>query len=184
MTSLLQPPGSRVRSSSIPTLVALQEEIHFSPPKLAINGSGTPSDARKYSDSNLPSATAYTNLSASQKPEKASRRSSLGLGLLGGKNVSNKTDKSGKRRSSIAVVFLGRRNSKVCKKIKIKTDIRSSDDLFCYKKLTRTFRNSTVERAGNGEGWKVSEIFGIRHGKWSASDYNYHNARSRNIDAG
>lgn len=130
MTSLLQPPGSRVRSSSIPTLVSLQEEAQYSPPKLSLNGNGTPSDTRKYSDSSLPSATAYTNLPVTQKPTKTSRRSSLGLGLLGGKNVSNKTDKSGKRRSSIAVVFLGRRNSKVCRRSSKQTFVRPTLCIF------------------------------------------------------
>jgi hypothetical protein len=120
MTSLLQPPGEKTRSrkdlsaSSIPTL--LEEESNYSQPRLSVNGNGTTSapDARKYSDSSLPSATAYAKTIVpvtQQKPSKTSRRSSLGLGLLGGKSDSNK---SGKRRSSIAVVFLGRRNSKVC----------------------------------------------------------------------
>lgn len=115
MTSLLQPPGVNARSrkdlsaGSIPTLV--EEESNYSPPRLSVNGNGTSPDGRKYSDSSLPSATAYTNIDVSQKPTKASRRSSLGLGLLSGKSDSNK---NGKRRSSIAVVFLGRRNSKVC----------------------------------------------------------------------
>lgn len=125
MTSLLQPPDDNARprkdlsASSIPTL--LEEESNPSPSRLTVNGNngnGTTSvlDARKYSDSSLPSATAYAKTIVpvtQQKPSKSSRRSSLGLGLLGGKSDSNK---SGKRRSSIAVVFLGRRNSKVCNK--------------------------------------------------------------------
>lgn len=117
MTSLLPPPGVKARSrkdlsaGSIPTLV--EEEHNYSPPRLAVNGNGhgASTDARKYSDSSLPSATAYTNITVTQKPVKASRRSSLGLGLLGAKSDTNKV---GKRRSSIAVVLLGRRNSKVC----------------------------------------------------------------------
>lgn len=116
MTSLLQPPGVRARSrkdlsaGSIPTLV--EEEYNYSPPRLTATGNETPPEVRKYSDSSLPSALDNTNKhDDAQKPTKASRRSSLGLGLLGGKSDSNK---SGKRRSSIAVVFLGgRRNSKV-----------------------------------------------------------------------
>lgn len=117
MTSLLQPVGVRARSrkdlsvGSIPTLI--EEEHNYSPPRLTTNG--TTPEARKFSDSSLPSAIAYTNTDVSQKPTKASRRSSLGLGLLGGKSDS---DKNEKRRSSIAVVFLGRRNSKVCCKAK------------------------------------------------------------------
>lgn len=118
MTSLLPPPGAKSRSrkdlsaGSIPTLV--EEEHNYSPPRLAVNGNGNGNghgpDARKYSDSSLPSAT-HTNITVTQKPAKASRRSSLGLGLLSGKSDANK---NGKRRSSIAVVLLGRRNSKVC----------------------------------------------------------------------
>lgn len=84
--------------------MSLEEENNLSMPRLTVSGN----EVRKYSDSSLPSA--YEKVP--QKPQKASRRSSLGLGLLGGKGDSNK---SGKRRSSIAVVFLGRRNSKVCK---------------------------------------------------------------------
>lgn len=117
MTSLLPPPGVKARArkdlsaGSIPTLV--EEEHNYSPPRLTVNGNGNghSPDARKYSDSSLPSATAYTNITVTEKPAKASRRSSLGLGLLSGKSDATK---NGKRRSSIAVVLLGRRNSKVC----------------------------------------------------------------------
>ena len=111
MTSLLPlPSGDKAKprkdlsATSIPTLMALEEEINYSPSKLTVKANG--SDTRKYSDSSLPSATA----NVTQKSSKTSRRSSLGFGLLGGKN----DNKTGKRRSSIAVVFLGRRNSKVC----------------------------------------------------------------------
>lgn len=113
MTSLLPPPGAKARSrkdlsaGSIPTLV--EEEHNHSPPRLTVNGNGHGLDARKFSDSSLPSA--YANITVTEKPAKASRRSSLGLGLLSGKSDANK---NGKRRSSIAVVLLGRRNSKVC----------------------------------------------------------------------
>ena len=112
MTSVIQPPGVKTRTrkdlstSSIPTLV---EEENIYSPRLVVNVNGASPDARKFSDSNVPSATAYANLT--QKPVKTSRRSSLGLGLLSGKSDNNK---SGKRRSSIAVAFLGRRSSKVC----------------------------------------------------------------------
>lgn len=94
---------SRRDASEIPTLV---EEEHNDEPKIAIPKTET----RKYSDSNLPPAYSKAQLKAT----KASRRSSLGLslGLLGGKSDSQK---AGKRRSSIAVVLLGRRNSKVWK---------------------------------------------------------------------
>jgi hypothetical protein len=114
MTSFLQPPSPNARSrkdsgSGPPTMVSLEEENNYSPTRLQTKVNGA--DARKYSDSSLPSVTAYASNVVTQKPAKASRRSSLGLALLGGKSDSNK---SGKRRSSIAVVFLGRRNSKVC----------------------------------------------------------------------
>lgn len=101
MTSLLQLPDMKVRNraSSIPTLMSLEEENTFSATRLTVNNR----DGRKYSDSALPTAV--------EKPQKTSRRSSLSLGLLSGKSDSSK---SGKRRSSIAVVFLGRKNSKVC----------------------------------------------------------------------
>lgn len=111
MTSLLQAPANgRLRKDSGSALVALEEENNYTPARLTVNGSAA--DARKYSESSLPSVTAYASDVTTQKPAKASRRSSLGFALLGGsKNDSNKT---GKRRSSIAVVFLGRKNSKVC----------------------------------------------------------------------
>ncbi|CRK99248.1 CLUMA_CG012679, isoform B [Clunio marinus] len=109
MTSLVQPTGVKFGSnremsvSTSPRLVSLEEENIFTPQRLSLNENGT-SETRKYSDSNLPNA--YT--SSTHKQVK-NRRSSLGLGLLGGKSDSNR---NGKRRSSIAVVFLGRRQSK------------------------------------------------------------------------
>jgi hypothetical protein len=172
MTSLLQPPGENARKDlsvgSIPTL--LEEESNYSPSRLTVNGNGTTSatDARKYSDSSLPSATAYA---AQQKPSKSSRRSSLGLGLLGGKSDSNK---SGKRRSSIAVVFLGRRNSKVC----------SHSCERHSKAISSDFRNFTVERTDTGEGGEVpTQIIGIRHRERSTRNHN-HYAGLRNDHAG
>lgn len=130
MTSLIHPPSARSRkdmsAGSIPTLVSLEEENNYSPTRLTINGNGASHDARKYSDTSLPSATAYSNISITQKPTKTSRRSSLGFGLLGGKSDSNK---NGKRRSSIAVVFLGRRNSKVCTMSRLKALKRGNEDL-------------------------------------------------------
>ena len=115
MTSLLQPPDDSALSRKNSITTVHEEESNYSPSRLTVNGNGTTSasDGRKYSDSSLPSATAYAkSIAAQEKPSKSSRRSSLGLGLLGGKSDANK---SGKRRSSIAVVFLGRRNSKVCR---------------------------------------------------------------------
>lgn len=177
MTSLLQPPGAKARSrkdlsaGSIPTLV--EEEYNYSPPRLTANGNETSPEVRKYSDSSLPSAIAYKNTDDEEKPTKASRRSSLGLGLLGGKSDSNK---SGKRRSSIAVVFLGgRRNSKVCNNVVARRGLKS---------MHLSFRNFTVEGTGEGERGEVStEIIRIRHGKWPASD-DYHHAGLRAVSAG
>jgi len=127
-TSLLQPPGGKLRArkdlsaSSIPTLVALEEEeqqqqqqCNGSNQTTTVESSSPPTadQMRKYSDSNLPSATVYVNIKESHKV-KASRRSSLGLGLLGGGGGKGDSNKNGKRRSSM-VAFLGRRNSKVCR---------------------------------------------------------------------
>lgn len=150
MTTLLPPPSTRVRSrkdlsaSNLPTLVSLEEEQNYSPPRLTVNGNGTTPDVRKYSDSSLPSAIAFAKESVTEKPSKASRRSSLGLGLLSGKS-SNDSNKREKRRSSIAVVFLGRRNSKVRRKARH----RELD-------MLRDFRNFTVEGADDREGGEVS----------------------------
>lgn len=120
MSSSLQVPGggkSRSRKSSGTTLMALDEEgkedsnhkeLMLMPP------SSNKTDLRKYSDSNLPSPI-FSDMPAPQKKQKASRRSSLGLGLLmggGGKSESHKSN-GNKRRSSIAAI-LGRKNSKVC----------------------------------------------------------------------
>lgn len=139
MTSLKAHSRQDLSAGSIPTL--LEEENHYTP-RLAVNGNGNDKalDTRKFSDSNVPSTTAYTNLVHSQKHTKASRRSSLGLGLLSGKSDSNK---SGKRRSSIAVVFLGRRSSKVCSKLFQKIRL----ERFAFMR----FRNFTVQRTGSRE---------------------------------
>lgn len=176
MTSMLQPPGDNARKDlsvgSIPTL--LEEESNYSPSRLTVNGNGTTSapDGRKYSDSSLPSATAYAkSIVTQQKPSKSSRRSSLGLGLLGGKSDTNK---SGKRRSSIAVVFLGRRNSKVCSN---SCDRRSN-------KFSNHFRNFTVEGTDDRKSGEIStKIIRVGHRKRSASDNN-NNARLRDDHAG
>jgi hypothetical protein len=169
MTSLLQLPSASAQSpkdsGSSSTMVSL-EENNYSPtrPQTKVNGA----DARKYSDSSLPSATAHANSSVTQKPTKTTRRSSLGLSLLGGKSDSNK---SGKRRSSIAVVFLGRRNSKVC-----------SERRRTYGVVTNT-SHFVVKRTDDREDGKVQQIFRIRRGKRSASyDYNY--SRVWTVDSG
>jgi hypothetical protein len=123
MSNLLQVPGKgRSRkdlSGSISTLMALDEEEkdenNQSPTEKELMSLPVhKTDLRKYSDSNLPSPT-FSDMPAPQKKQKASRRSSLGLGLLmggGGKSESNKNGDGGKRRSSIAAI-LGRKNSKV-----------------------------------------------------------------------
>jgi hypothetical protein len=139
MTSLLQPPSAkaRTRALSIPTLMSLEEENNYTPTKLTVNANN---DNRKYSDSSLPSAT------ITQK-SKQSRRSSLGFGLLGGK-----TDANGKRRSSIAVVFLGRRNSKVRNE---NTKLTGCLDTFQERKK-KHFHEFTVEGADSRKSGKIS----------------------------
>lgn len=115
MASLLSTPGkyrSRkdLSENSIPTLVSLEEEESVSVIPYSIpNGN----DNRKLSDSAITTKSNSTAIiTTSKENSKPPRRSSLGLGLLSGRINSNKT--STKRRSSIAVAFLGRRNSKVC----------------------------------------------------------------------
>lgn len=136
MTSILSTPGKyRSRkdhsTGSIPTLVSLEEESSLT------MVTGTESDLHSHislgSNGNTPSST--TNGLTDRRIEslsntlniknglssKSPRRSSLGMGLLGGRTGSSSssgssgsTDKSNKRRSSIAVAFLGggRRDSK------------------------------------------------------------------------
>lgn len=66
-------------TNSIPELVSLEEE----------------------------SGVSVTKIPPNSLPPRPPRRSSLAIGLLGGRNTS---DKNYKRRSSIAVTFLGRQN--------------------------------------------------------------------------
>ncbi|KAG5680738.1 hypothetical protein PVAND_010228 [Polypedilum vanderplanki] len=121
MSNLLQVPGKnssrKSLNGSISTLMALDEEEkqegHLSPTEIVLMS--VPSnkiDLRKYSDSNLPSPT-FCDIPVTQKKQKGSRRSSLGLGLfMGGGSSKNDTKGNGnKRRSSLAAI-LGRRNSK------------------------------------------------------------------------
>ncbi|XP_055640946.1 uncharacterized protein LOC129778219 isoform X4 [Toxorhynchites rutilus septentrionalis] len=134
MTSVLSTPGkyrSRkdLSTGSIPTLVSLEEEsglatvlgadsnyhshnethhIH-----LASNGNGTVcSDYEGHRIEPLASSLNIKNGPSAKSP----RRSSLAIGLLGARagGPSNMVDKNNKRRSSIAVAFLGggRRDSK------------------------------------------------------------------------
>lgn len=77
-------------SASIPSLVNIDEH--------AADGDG---DGDGETENNM-------NMSAPLPPQKPPRRSSLALGLF-----SSKTDKSQKRRSSIAVSFLRRDSNKV-----------------------------------------------------------------------
>lgn len=121
VSNLIQVPGkARSRKDlssigSIPTLMALDEEDgNHSPPRMLNVNRDDITVVRKYSDSNLPAPT-YSDMPAPQKKAKASRRSSLGIGLLIGNNNKNDTanKNAGKRRSSFAAI-LGRRNSKVC----------------------------------------------------------------------
>lgn len=130
LTNVLQVPGrsrSRHNSHSFPTMMALDEEETNHSPTATCDDEDTPqtdeidtnlskakmTDLRKYSDSIL-SSPKYSDMPVKQsKKVKASRRSSLGLGLLMGSNKNDSNKNGGKRRSSIAAI-LGRRNSKVC----------------------------------------------------------------------
>lgn len=119
MTSMLSTPGKyRSRkdwsTNSIPTLVALEEECM--PVIPYNNNNNSDSDKRKMSAQQFTSSSPYLSTNVNNPPSlknKQSRRSSLGLGLLSG--LSNKNNKNNnKRRSSIAVVFLGaKKESKV-----------------------------------------------------------------------
>ncbi|EAT46083.1 AAEL002705-PA [Aedes aegypti] len=126
MTSILSTPGkyrSRkdLSTGSIPTLVSLEEEsslhtvtgaeselshsyhIHSLASPNGATGSGSNGSYEPFSNA----LNIKNGLSA-----KSPRRSSLAIGLLGGRNNGN-AEKGNKRRSSIAVAFLGgRRDSK------------------------------------------------------------------------
>ncbi|XP_035772806.1 uncharacterized protein LOC118456292 isoform X5 [Anopheles albimanus] len=126
MTSILSAPGkyrSRkdISTGSIPTLVSLDEESSLSTTTTTSVSSDTvllhslrassgrasigPEPSAIHSSSSL---NIKNGLSA-----KPPRRSSLGFALLGGGSRGTpSTDKSNKRRSSIADVFLGRRDSR------------------------------------------------------------------------
>ncbi|XP_062716649.1 nuclear receptor coactivator 7 isoform X11 [Aedes albopictus] len=129
MTSILSTPGkyrSRkdLSTGSIPTLVSLEEEsslhtvtgaeselshsFHHLHPLSSPNGT-TGSSATNGSYETFSNALNIKNGISAKSP----RRSSLAIGLLGGRNNGN-GDKGNKRRSSIAVAFLGggRRDSK------------------------------------------------------------------------
>ncbi|XP_065091400.1 uncharacterized protein mtd isoform X4 [Ochlerotatus camptorhynchus] len=128
MTSILSTPGKyRSRkdhsTGSIPTLVSLEEESSLH----AVTG--TESELHSYHLHPLAAspngATGSTNGSLEPFANnalniknglsvKSPRRSSLGIGLLGSRNGNGNGEKGNKRRSSIAVAFLGggRRDSK------------------------------------------------------------------------
>uniref|UniRef100_A0A2M4B9K1 Oxidation resistance protein 1 n=1 Tax=Anopheles marajoara TaxID=58244 RepID=A0A2M4B9K1_9DIPT len=129
MTSILTAPGkyrSRkdISTGSIPTLVSLDEESSLSTTTTtsvssdtvllhglrAASGPGRPLDRPDSISAIHSSSSLNIKNGLSSKPP---RRSSLGFALLGGgSRGSPSTDKSNKRRSSIADVFLGRRDSR------------------------------------------------------------------------
>ena len=117
-TNVLQRP--RKDSQSVSTLMALDEEDgnqsstptndddeQTTPPNEEIETkSSVPNDRdmRKFSDSNLPAST-LDNIKHNKKV-KASRRSSLGLGLLMGSNKNESNKNCGNRASSFATIFI------------------------------------------------------------------------------
>uniref|UniRef100_A0A2M3YXD7 Oxidation resistance protein 1 n=1 Tax=Anopheles braziliensis TaxID=58242 RepID=A0A2M3YXD7_9DIPT len=126
MTSILSAPGkyrSRkdISTGSIPTLVSLDEESSLSTTTTtsvssdtvllhSLRASGGRSIGHPESSAIHSSSSLNIKNGLSAKPP---RRSSLGFALLGGgSRGSPSTDKSNKRRSSIADVFLGRRDSR------------------------------------------------------------------------
>ncbi|XP_049529356.1 uncharacterized protein LOC125947894 isoform X4 [Anopheles darlingi] len=140
MTSILSAPGkyrSRkdISTGSIPTLVSLDEESSLSTTTTTSVSSDTvllhglrassgrsigPEPSAIHSSSSLN----IKNGLATKPP----RRSSLGFALLGGGSrgsPSSGTDKSNKRRSSIADVFLGRRDSRSSSTSSLATGIGS-----------------------------------------------------------
>uniref|UniRef100_A0A1Q3FUJ1 Oxidation resistance protein 1 n=1 Tax=Culex tarsalis TaxID=7177 RepID=A0A1Q3FUJ1_CULTA len=123
MTSILTSPGkyrSRkdLSTGSIPTLVSLEEESSLTTTVTSsVNGNGHHHQVPFANTLNIKNGlnTAASAITAAKSP----RRSSLGIGLLGGRSHSHSgnngtNDKNNKRRSSIAVAFLGggRRDSR------------------------------------------------------------------------
>uniref|UniRef100_A0A336N2I5 CSON009379 protein n=1 Tax=Culicoides sonorensis TaxID=179676 RepID=A0A336N2I5_CULSO len=103
MTSVLSPPGKyRIRkdwsTNSIPQSV--EEEVMASPTIIINNG-------MPYNGATLMPHT------DAMPPIKPPRRSSLAISMLTGKSISSAaiSDKTNKRRSSIAVAFLGKKDS-------------------------------------------------------------------------
>ncbi|XP_053679486.1 uncharacterized protein LOC128730465 isoform X1 [Anopheles nili] len=130
MTSILSASGKyRSRkdfsTGSIPTLVSLDEESSLSTTTTTSVSSDTVLLQNLRSANSSASSNGGTNITGGSSSSsnlniknglatKPPRRSSLGLALLGSRG-SGPTEKSGKRRSSIAVVFLGggRKDAKV-----------------------------------------------------------------------
>ncbi|XP_063696016.1 oxidation resistance protein 1 isoform X3 [Culicoides brevitarsis] len=129
MTSVLSPPGKyRSRkdwsTNSIPQ--AVEEEV-MSSPKIIINGSP------------------FMPQSDAMPPIKPPRRSSLAMNLLTGKNA-NGSDKSNKRRSSIAVAFLGRKEPNSRKSSLASTTSTTSSSLDTNKYVSsRSTSESDIE---------------------------------------
>lgn len=128
MTSVLSPPGKyRSRkdwsTNSIPH--AVEEEVMSSPTIIINNGRPLSNDPFMPHSDGMP-------------PIKPPRRSSLAMSMLTGKGSPN-NDKNNKRRSSIAVAFLGRKepNSR-------KASIASSNSSDKYQS-SRTTSESDIE---------------------------------------
>lgn len=123
MTSILSPGKYRSRkdlsTGSIPTLVSLEEESSLTTVTSSVNGNGHHHHHQVPFANTLNIKNGLNTAASAITAAKSPRRSSLGIGLLGGRshghsaaNAAN--DKSNKRRSSIAVAFLGggRRDSR------------------------------------------------------------------------
>ncbi|XP_039441409.1 uncharacterized protein LOC120422105 isoform X22 [Culex pipiens pallens] len=120
MTSILSPGKYRSRkdlsTGSIPTLVSLEEESSLTTVTSSVNGNGHHHHHQVPFANTLNIKNGLNTAASAITAAKSPRRSSLGIGLLGGRSHSHSAanDKSNKRRSSIAVAFLGggRRDSR------------------------------------------------------------------------
>uniref|UniRef100_A0A8D8DHQ8 Oxidation resistance protein 1 n=1 Tax=Culex pipiens TaxID=7175 RepID=A0A8D8DHQ8_CULPI len=121
MTSILSPGKYRSRkdlsTGSIPTLVSLEEESSLTTVTSSVNGNGHHHHHQVPFANTLNIKNGLNTAASAITAAKSPRRSSLGIGLLGGRHSAanaNTNDKSNKRRSSIAVAFLGggRRDSR------------------------------------------------------------------------
>ncbi|XP_058450740.1 uncharacterized protein LOC131430093 isoform X5 [Malaya genurostris] len=208
MTSILSTPGkyrSRkdLSTGSIPTLVSLEEESslsnglqselqnhhsqngngHHIPLAATANGSGV-----SLTDRRIETLTNTLNIKNGLNG-KTSRRSSLAIGLLGGRS-NNNTDKNNKRRSSIAVAFLGggRRDSKshshnypiatIPEKYHKTTesDIENDSPNHYYTVHTSSVSSSSLVPDANGTG--LGEFSSASNGNLTANGYDKKRRRS------